>query len=236
MMWINEEKHVSIQLARDSVSYATAAKATQQLVLVSKCLTLCNPMDWSPPGSSVHGIPQARTLEWVAIPFSRGSSQPRDQTQVSCIEGWFFTIWATREAQLFLLLNVLCFIIFFNNASVNISVAKILYTYSMFKTRFLDAIFLNQRYSKLETLSFRKFKQIYTSSRTSQVALLVKNRNKERKWSCSVVSDSLRLHRLVACQVPPFLGVSRQEYWSGLPFPSPGDLPNPGFKPSSPSL
>ena len=48
---------------------------------------------------AVHGILQARILEWVAFPFSRGSSQPRDQTQVSHIAGGFFTIWATREAQ-----------------------------------------------------------------------------------------------------------------------------------------
>ena len=48
----------------------------------------------------VHGILQARILEWVAFPFSRGSSQPRDQTQVSCIVGRFFTVWATREAQI----------------------------------------------------------------------------------------------------------------------------------------
>ena len=47
------------------------------------CLTLCDPMDWSPPGSSVHGILQRRILEWVAISFSRASSQPRDQTNVS---------------------------------------------------------------------------------------------------------------------------------------------------------
>ena len=47
---------------------------------------LCKPMDCSPPGSSVHGIPQARILEWVAISFSKGSSQPRDQTHVSRIE------------------------------------------------------------------------------------------------------------------------------------------------------
>ena len=53
--------------------------------------TLCNPMDYSPPGSSVHESLQARILEWAAIPFSRGSSQPRDQTQVSCIAGRFFT-------------------------------------------------------------------------------------------------------------------------------------------------
>ena len=62
------------------------------------CLTLCNPMDHSLPGSSVHGLLQAKILEWVAISFSRRSSQPRDQTQVSYIAGRFFTNWATREA------------------------------------------------------------------------------------------------------------------------------------------
>ena len=56
-------------------------------------------MNYSPPGSSVHGIHQARILEWVAIPFSRGSSWPRDWTWVSCITGRFFAIWATREGE-----------------------------------------------------------------------------------------------------------------------------------------
>ena len=51
---------------------------------------------WS-HGHTIHGILQARILEWLAFPFSLGSSQPRDQTQVSCIAGVFFTIWATRE-------------------------------------------------------------------------------------------------------------------------------------------
>ena len=61
------------------------------------CRTFCDPMDCSPPGSSVHGIFQARVLEWVAISFSRGSSGLRDQTWVSCIAGGHFTIWTTRE-------------------------------------------------------------------------------------------------------------------------------------------
>ena len=60
------------------------------------CPTLCDSMDCSPPGSPVHGISQARILEWVAIPFSRGSSWPRDWTRVSYIADRFFTIWATR--------------------------------------------------------------------------------------------------------------------------------------------
>ena len=58
---------------------------------LQSCLMLCDPMDCSPPGSSVHGILQARILEWVAMPSSRGSSWPRDQTWVSCIAGRFFT-------------------------------------------------------------------------------------------------------------------------------------------------
>ena len=56
------------------------------------------PMDYSPPDSSVHGILQARIVEWVAIPFSRGSFQPRDWTHVSCIANRLFINWATREA------------------------------------------------------------------------------------------------------------------------------------------
>ena len=60
---------------------------------------LCNSLDSDPLGSSVHGILQARILEWVAIFFSRGSSQLRDRTWVSCTAGTFFTNWATREAR-----------------------------------------------------------------------------------------------------------------------------------------
>ena len=56
-------------------------------------------MNYSPPGSAIHGIFQVRILEWVAMPSSRGLSQPRDWTQVFHIAGGFFTIWATREAQ-----------------------------------------------------------------------------------------------------------------------------------------
>ena len=64
-------------------------------------------MDYKPPDSSIHGILQARVLEWVAIPFFRGSSWLRDETQVSCILGVFFTIWATKEAPDMFLLCIL---------------------------------------------------------------------------------------------------------------------------------
>ena len=67
--------------------------------VAQSCLTLCNPMAYSPPGSSIHGILQARILEWVAISFSRGSSQPRDWTHVSCIVGRRFNLWATKEGR-----------------------------------------------------------------------------------------------------------------------------------------
>ena len=65
-----------------------------KMTVTQSCLTLCNPM-----ACTVHGILQARILEWVAISFSKGSSQPRDQTQVSHIAVKFFTSWATRSHQ-----------------------------------------------------------------------------------------------------------------------------------------
>ena len=67
------------------------------MLVAQSFLTLCDPANCSPPGSSVHGILQARILEWVAIPSSRGSSWPKDQTQVSRTAGRLFTVWATRE-------------------------------------------------------------------------------------------------------------------------------------------
>ena len=120
--------------------------------------------DCSPPGSSVHGILQVRILEWAAIPFSRGSSQPRDRTQVFCITGRFFTVWVTREAHIWA------------------------YVWRKVKVKSLSRV--------------RLFATPWT----------------------------------VAHQAPPSIGFSRQQYWSGLPFPSPGDLPNPGIEPGFPAL
>ena len=70
----------------------------QQVLVAQSCLTLYKPMDCSLPRFSVNGILQARILEWVTIPFSGGASWPRGQTQVSCLAGGFFIVWATREA------------------------------------------------------------------------------------------------------------------------------------------
>ena len=71
---------------------------------LQSCLTLCDLMDSSPPGSSVHGISQARTLEWIAISFSRGSSRPSGWTWVSYIGRWVLYHWATRAEQRLLLI------------------------------------------------------------------------------------------------------------------------------------
>ena len=73
------------------VTYGCESEVTQS------CLTVCDPTDGSLPGSAVHGIFQARILEWAAISFSRGPSQPRDRTRVSCIADRRFSFWATRE-------------------------------------------------------------------------------------------------------------------------------------------
>ena len=73
-------------------------KGKSESEVAQLCPNFCNPMDCSLPGSSVHGIFQARVLKWVAISFSRGSSWPRDRNWVSRIAGRCFTTWATREA------------------------------------------------------------------------------------------------------------------------------------------
>ena len=74
-----------------------AARQVKWSEVAQSGLTLCDPMDYSLQGSSVHGISQARVLEWVAISFSRGSSQARNWTEIAHIAGSHFTIWATRE-------------------------------------------------------------------------------------------------------------------------------------------
>ena len=83
----------------DRSSIVTLAIKTLKTKVVDTqlCLTVCNPMDCRPSGSSFHVIFQVRILGWVPIPFSRASSQPRDRRWVSCIAGRFFTVLATRD-------------------------------------------------------------------------------------------------------------------------------------------
>ena len=124
-------------------------------------------MDCSPPGSSLHGILQARILEWTAISFSRVSSWPRDQTQVSFTAGRFIIIWAIRKSP---------------------------------STTWL---FASKASMCLATIDF-----IFPSATAKSAKSL----------------QSVRLcatPEMAAHQVPLSLGFSRQEHWSGLPFPSP---------------
>ena len=95
---VREQGHSRIP-TREKKKKTTSQKLKESEVAQS-CVTLCSPMDCSPPGSSIHGVFQARVLQYVAISFSRGSSPPRDGTQVSRIAGRCFTFWATREAPL----------------------------------------------------------------------------------------------------------------------------------------
>ena len=109
--------------------------------VTQSCPTLFDFMDYI-----VHGILQARILEWIAFPFSRGSSQPRDQTQVSCIARGFFTSWATREAQsciscLYILeINPLLVVPFVKNFSYFVCCLFILFMVSFAVPKLLNLI------------------------------------------------------------------------------------------------
>ena len=83
----------SFQPMLHSKDCAELCLKVKEIEVSQSCPTLCDPVDYSPPGSSIHGIFQARMLKWVAMPSCRGCSQPRDQTWVSCIEGRLFTVW-----------------------------------------------------------------------------------------------------------------------------------------------
>ena len=93
--WWKNKTNRSIEHRRESRNRASCAVLC---LVIQSCLTLCDPMDCSPLGTSVYGVTSGKNTEWVAMPFSRGSSQPRDWTQVSCTAGRFFAIRATREA------------------------------------------------------------------------------------------------------------------------------------------
>ena len=94
--WPAETRSIPLQLEQSCLILQNRKSENE---VTQSCPTLCDPMDYSLSGSSVHGIYQARILDWIAISFSRRSSQPGDWTQVSHIEGSLFTIWATREVQ-----------------------------------------------------------------------------------------------------------------------------------------
>ena len=146
-------------------------------------------MDCNPVGWCVHGILQAKILEWVAISSLRGSSWPGDRTWVSCIASRFFTVWATREA--------------------------LIYKHFDFDI-----------YVQFEDVRHEIYSYI-TFHISGNIASLI--------LSCSLLSDSVTSWT-IAHEAPLFMGYPRQEYWSGLPFPPPGNLPDPGIELVFPAL
>ena len=100
--------------------------------------TLCNPMDYSPPGSSVHEISQARILVWVAISFSRGSSWPRDWNLISWVAGGFFTTEILEKTNQYLTANLIQF-------SIPRWIPHLTRLYHCIKTRFLQSLERNHR-------------------------------------------------------------------------------------------
>ena len=91
-------------MSHASTSFSDTVK---EVKVIQSCQTLCDPMDCSLPGSSVHGIFQAIVLEWIAISFSRGSSRPSDQSQVSCTAGGFFTAEPPGKPEIDTVLGIL---------------------------------------------------------------------------------------------------------------------------------
>ena len=87
--------HIICSKAWICAVFSFSVAYSMKVLVAQSCLTLCNPMNYSPPDFSVPRFLQARILEWVAISFTRGSSQPRDPTWVSRIADSFFTVWAT---------------------------------------------------------------------------------------------------------------------------------------------
>ena len=102
--WASQETDAEMDVGGEEISFflffSLLTNSYMYVLVAQSCPTLCNTVNCSLPGFSVHGVSQARILKWVAIPFSRGSSWPGDWTWVSHTVGRLFTIWATWEDQL----------------------------------------------------------------------------------------------------------------------------------------
>ena len=138
----------------------------------------------APPCSSIHGIPQARILEWVVIPFSRGSPWPRDWTQVSHIAGRFFITWATREVQVLLAIK---YIKFWQLPGPHHIQADI----KMLIMRVVRIVYMS---TFLPTIRFALGGGYKLLSRRVQFSSV--------QFSCSVMSDSLQPHESQYARLP----------------------------------
>ena len=263
-----------------SVELEQWCESERESAVAQLCLTLCDPVDCSPPGSSVHGILQARIVERVAISFSRGSSWPRDRTQVSRIAGRCFNLWATREAHTMVLIGP-------KRGKFNLKSKWLLglrkelkverrekylisqlpvvlfYPFSTkkpeqsFKNVYQPLSLMDLDEKILMNLGEKVFSKILTigsvtaaakllqscptlcypidgSSTASPVPGILQARTLEwvaisfsnvGKWKVKVkLLSHVRLFTTpwtAAYQAPPSMGFSRQEYWSGVPLPSP---------------
>ena len=182
----------------------TTPKMEDFSIILCVCPDMSNSLQthglYSPPGSSFHGILQARLLEWVAISSSRGHSWPRGRTCVSCVAGGFFTTEPPGSP----------------------------YSYiTGYKMEFhqVPQILLHETKSTCKVL-----KDFTKSSWMPHSRLVIETM--DNKWNevaqlCLTLCDP---RDCIAHQAPLSMGFSRQEYWSGLPCPPPGDLPDPGIK------
>ena len=172
-------------------------------------------MDCSPLGSSVHGVFQARILQWVAISSSRKSSWPRDWTLVSCIVGGFFTTeppgkpWMHIEGRGYIL-PIFMF-------PINSSFSHPFSNYLLCTTSMPSTLIGIYRDISVSEIKITPSWHLYFS--------------RSELHACQVAFSSVWLFAnlwIVACQAPLSMKFFRQVYWSGLPCPPPGDLPNSG--------
>ena len=104
--WVWDPELCILMSSPDNWDAHCCLRTTILMLVAQSCPTLFDSIDYSPPVSFVHGIVQARILQWVAIPFSKGSSWPRDGTWESCISGRFFIIWATNKGEVLVTMNI----------------------------------------------------------------------------------------------------------------------------------
>ena len=221
------------------------------MLVTQSCPTLCNPTDCSPPGFSVHGIFQARILEWVAISFSRGSSKPQKlnlglphcKQTLYCLshQGSYPGLKPTSPT-----LGAHSLPSEPPGKPKNTGVGSLSILQGIFPTQELNWDLLHCRWI-LYQLSYQEspIKTRVLCKYTFQQSLLwtwtlicyLITWPKERKKVKSLSRVRLFVTPwMVAYQAPQSMGFSRQEYWSGLPLSFPGDLPDPWIEPGSPTL
>ena len=241
-------KKLNIELPYDPAIPLLGMKV--KVLIAQSYLPPCSPIDCSPPGSSVHGILQARILEWVAMSFSRGSSWPRDWTQVSHITSRFFPVWATGEAPFLGIYSKDKKTLIWKDTCSPMFIAAILKLAKVWEQpkcpstdEWIKKMFFAYTLTHTHTYTHNGILLLLLLSHFSRVRLCVtpslgffrqehwsgwpfpSPMHKSEKWKVKVKSLShVQLFVTpwtVAYQAPPFTGFSRQEYWSGVLLPSP---------------